>query len=215
MYQLFMTKVDKNELDSFRNIKTDPMFECLWQYYQNGKNYPMLQALLNFCIKHNDIDLALLKLAKAGLPPDEFPEFEETILTTLHATYEKEKKAKQHLWYYRNPEAAILADIYHYKDDYHKLMDIVKDEETLLSKYKSSLISHYPDVYLDSYKKIIKRYIALRGRDNYQIAAKYATVVKSIYCSILNKNSEWDRYIKQLREENRRLPALQQEFSQL
>jgi len=212
IFQLFEEKINKKDLESFSGIKSDSMFECLWKKYNKDKNYSMLQKLLDLCVKKNDLDLALLKMVRDAFPADDFNEFETLLLTTLRDKYEQAKKSKQHFWHHRIEEAETLAEVYQYKEEYEKLMAIVKDDRELLEKYESELMPRYPEKYLNAYMKVIERFIGFRGRENYKAAAEYAKKVQSIYCSILKKPVEWKQYINQLKAEHRRLPALQDEF---
>ncbi|MFO7742380.1 MAG: hypothetical protein R6X31_08715 [Anaerolineae bacterium] len=56
--------------------------------------------------------------------------------------------------------------------------------------------------------EVAERLIARRGRGNYAVAADYLTHVRALYWR-LNEEAAWQTLIASLREDNRRLPALQ------
>jgi len=62
------------------------------------------------------------------------------------------------------------------------------------------------------YVQAAEQLIAQRGRNNYAKAATHLTRVRDLYQG-LNKPSRWEAFIAELREKNRRLPALQNELN--
>jgi len=63
-------------------------------------------------------------------------------------------------------------------------------------------------IYVAEAQQLIKR----RGRGNYATAATYLARVRDLYHS-LGQEAEWEAFIAGLREQNRRLPALQDELN--
>lgn len=69
-----------------------------------------------------------------------------------------------------------------------------------------------PYAAIDLYMDHVVSLIAQRGRGNYAQAAQYLLRVRELYRQ-LEGEAEWAILIKNLREENRRLPAMQDEFN--
>ena len=73
----------------------------------------------------------------------------------------------------------------------------------------------HPEVALDLCDGLVKEYIGKATRNGYHIAAGYAAKVKEIMREVLQDWKRWEVYIRRIREENRRRPALQDEFKGL
>ncbi len=69
----------------------------------------------------------------------------------------------------------------------------------------------YPQEAIRIYLAEVQQLIELRGRDNYALAASYLLRVRDLYRS-LGREEDWDSFIAELRTQNRRLPALQDEL---
>lgn len=67
---------------------------------------------------------------------------------------------------------------------------------------------------IDLFKKVVNYYLAKSKRKYYGIAAKYCETIKEIYKEI-NDRDKWKEYIQGIRKENRRRPALIDEFKNL
>ncbi|HID26954.1 MAG TPA: hypothetical protein EYP22_03860 [Methanosarcinales archaeon] len=69
---------------------------------------------------------------------------------------------------------------------------------------------------IDLFKKVVNYYLAKSKRKYYRIAAKYCETIKEIYkIDLINDMDKWKEYIQGIREENRRRPALIDEFKNL
>ena len=62
------------------------------------------------------------------------------------------------------------------------------------------------------YLEAVERLIAARGRGNYAEAARYLCRVRDLY-HCLDEPKTWKTFIADLREQNRRLPALKDELN--
>ena len=60
----------------------------------------------------------------------------------------------------------------------------------------------------------VERLIAARGRGNYAEAAIYLLRVRTVY-EKMGEEKSWRTLIAKIREQNRRLPAMQDEFNQV
>jgi len=70
----------------------------------------------------------------------------------------------------------------------------------------------HPQAAIEIYQRYVKRLIDLRGRENYHIACQYLLSVRRLYQK-LGKDDVWTKYIMELREQNRNLPALKDEMA--
>lgn len=70
-----------------------------------------------------------------------------------------------------------------------------------------------PQAAIDIYAKEVNRLIANRGRSNYANAAQYLVRTRELYRR-LDEEDVWREWILHLRQENSRLPAMQDEFDQ-
>jgi uncharacterized Zn finger protein len=69
--------------------------------------------------------------------------------------------------------------------------------------------AEHPYSALEIYRSRAERAIAARGRANYQVAAEHLLRVRALH-SRLSEETNWNTYITHLREEHRRLRALQE-----
>lgn len=81
-------------------------------------------------------------------------------------------------------------------------------------KVARELAFDFPERAITIYKSIVTEFINGAKRKSYRIAARYAKKVRQIYL-ITDKKEEWDSYISLIRIENRRRPALIDEFRRL
>ena len=70
----------------------------------------------------------------------------------------------------------------------------------------------HPRAALGIYRQRAEWAIAARGRANYQVAASYLLQVRDLHHR-LGEEVTWETYIVRLREEHRRLRALQDELN--
>jgi len=216
LFRLLEAKIENFDLDSYQTFAQDSAYKILWNHFTKTKDYNNQVRLLELQLKHNIINTELYQSAEKTLKPDDWKQFEMRIFEQLEIAIQQKKPSTRDMKAISDGDArSILAGIYNYKKDIGKLFETVKDNDRLLAEYESKLISHYPETYLKNYDKKIRRLISMRGRENYRTAAEYAHKIKKIYLAILNQPTAWKHYIDQLKRENRNLPAMQQEFSEL
>jgi uncharacterized Zn finger protein len=216
IFELLQRKLEKQELDS-RSLKHDSTYQCLWDYYVQQNDYQGQKHLLEMRLTNNEIDLDFYKQAEKTLTSTDWQSFESQITNTLKKCIQERQQTRYGLYYspFTASEVTILAEIYHYKNDVDMLFDTIKNNIELLRKYESLLMPHYTLEYLEQYRDKIDRLIAARGRENYKAAVPYAKTIKQIYTNILHKPDEWTQYIDNLRQKNKTLRALQEEFARL
>ena len=218
IFELLERKVARQDLDH-RSFKLDSTYQLLRNYYKKQKNYEGRGILLEMRLLSNAIDLEFYQEAEKTLTAEDWQTFELRILKNLHDRLRQQKKQRTGFGWmyapYTSSEATVLAEIYHYKQDVDNLFDTVKDNIELLRKYEALLMPHYTVEYLEQYRNRIDRLIADRGRQNYQAAVPYAKAIKKMYTDILHTPDEWTAFITNLRQKNKTLRALQQEFARL
>ncbi len=80
-----------------------------------------------------------------------------------------------------------------------------------LLRVAEAVSATHPQDALEIYCQQAERLINLRGRDNYQQACKHLVKVRDLYFR-LSQESNWANFIAQLRDQYRRLRALQEEL---
>ena len=215
IFNLLKRKIQNNDLDNHRRLKTDATYRCLWQHSTSKNDYEGQVKLLKLRLNNKNIDLDLYKDAKKILNKADWSEFENRILTQLRDAIKSEHSTLPWSWSYTSEEKTTLAEIYEYKNDIENLLKVIKDEHSLMVKYEKKLLPLFPQDYLDHYRLMIDKLIKARGRDNYKTAVTYARVVKRIYQNILKTPEKWKLYIHNLRSHNKNLRAMQEEFAGL
>ncbi len=213
IFNLLKRKIQNHDLDN-HDFKSDATYRCLWQHYTSKNDYQMQEKLLKLRLD-KEIDLDLYKGAEKTLHQTHWSEFQDKILTQLKDAIPKNQRAWSWRWSYPSKDEETLAEIYHYKKDFKNLLETIKNHYSLLDKYKKKLLPLFPEDYLEKYCDIIDNFIAVRGRNNYNIAAGYAKKVKRIFQNILKEPEKWQRYIQKLRGTHKNLPAMQDEFAGL
>lgn len=112
-----------------------------------------------------------------------------------------------------------LVKIYLFEKDYDMAFEKVMNpdgwlSEGLKNKVALALMKENPENALKIYLPMVQQFIDKGKRDAYRIAALYAKKVKEIHLQ-LGLEDEWSRYITKIREDNKRRPALMQEFRRL
>jgi hypothetical protein len=214
IFQLLQSKLEKNDLSQWENLKKDPSYQCLQRHYTATRDYQGQVKLLELRLSSKRIDLDLYKDAEKTLDAEDWPAFEKELLNNLEKA--KPKRGSFGAWAGESSEAEkVLAEIFVYKNDLTNLFETVKNHHDLLVKYEKQLLPFHPDFYLKHYRARIEQLINYRGRENYKTAVQYAHAVKMIYQEILQQPKEWEQYLTKLRSENKPLRALQEEFRRL
>lgn len=216
IYLLLHQKIDRKEFGQYDPIETDPIYQFLWDYYVKEHNYGQIKVLLELCFSQGHINLELYQTAEKYLEAEDWHHFESKIRQFLNSKIQVESQ-KFGSWNIPvgTQEREILAGIYAYKNDKENLLETIKNSGQLLKIYEITLVDDYPLVYLQKYQEIVEKLIDHRGRENYQLAAYYARSIKEIYISKLQKPEAWKKYIADILMGNKKLKALQEEFTNL
>ena len=113
----------------------------------------------------------------------------------------------------------VRIEIYLFEKEFEMAYREVADSkymysETLMNQVATAVAGIHDDWSLAIYAKIVKRFIEQGQRETYAIAARYAKKIKALYLKA-GRNEEWESYSERLREENKRRPALLDEFKSL
>ena len=190
----------------YHSLGDDETYKRLMSHYESTDDYAGKVKLLDLRLAHQTrLDLGFYKESEEILRKSDWPDFEERFIARI------KKKGLSFGYNYDH----LLAEIYDYQGDTDKLWEAVQGNAELLSKYEKKLVPIYPEEYLKEYERIVDRYIERRGRDNYRSAAQYAERIKRLYRTVLKEPERWETYIQNLRAVNKRLRAMQEEFSHL
>ena len=215
IFQLLKRKIEDLYLGGRRNVENDSIYQYLLAHYNAACDYQGQVNLLKLRFSHGEASLSLYKAAESILTPMDLPKFQKQIIQRLKKTIQENQSA--HPWLARNatPEIQTLAEIYAYEDDRDNLVKVISKDIDLLARYESKLLRHSPDIYLGQYTIVVNRLIENRGRENYRTAVGYLRKIKYIHQTVLNTPHEWDKYVENLRENNKTLRALQEELKRL
>ena len=112
----------------------------------------------------------------------------------------------------------LLAEIYIADGDYDQALRLSQRNNIgieALSHIADGIAQTCPDETIAIYNRIVDDYLAVNGRDRYRAAAQFAARIKAVYLDILGDETAWNNYIRGIRSENRRRPALIDEFKRL
>jgi tetratricopeptide (TPR) repeat protein len=113
--------------------------------------------------------------------------------------------------------AALLVDIALEERDVDRALEIARQSGRSIDRMRWERLAQAaetdrPHDTLGIYRRLAEQAIAIRGRENYRVAAGYLRHVRDL-CKKLDATAEWEAYLTRLRQEHRRLPALQDELS--
>lgn len=202
-----LEKVIAAEKERAYDLLNNKIYKILADYYQSQKNYDALKNLVYLLLQiPRKLSLEIYQYAEKLLKADDFKDFSQQMLDYLIAQ-------KPNQWQLGISDSErTLAKIYFYQQNLSLLHEVCKKHIALLEEYELVLVKQFLSTYLEVYKKEIKRLIDGRGRESYQKAVYYLKRLKEIY----NKNKldikEWQFYLDNIKEENKRLVALKDEL---
>ncbi|WP_089761662.1 SWIM zinc finger family protein [Halarsenatibacter silvermanii] len=109
----------------------------------------------------------------------------------------------------------VLADIYDEREEYEKVLHLVKEKDIAPAEEDEILDEKFPREMIKIYKDNVQNHIDAKKRKSYRRGAEIALKIKNIYCQQLNERGKWDSYIQGILEEYPRHPALQEEFREI
>jgi len=114
--------------------------------------------------------------------------------------------------------ASFLIDVLLYRTEYEKAIKIVKTRECqddTKVEVAETVKNMNPEVSVSIYQDIINEQLSNTGRKYYQIAREYLKKLKNILLEIMQEPEQWEKYIENLRANNKHRPALHDEFKNL
>ncbi len=114
----------------------------------------------------------------------------------------------------------LLAEIYLYEKDWQAAIDLARQQsgygqEEVKGLVAATVKQHQPEAAVELYLSLVDFNIERANRKYYEVAARYAALIKDIYLQILKDPASWQRYLDKMRSDNKRRPALQDEFRML
>jgi hypothetical protein len=215
IFQLLRKKMEDLYLGGRRTVENDSTYQYLLAHYNATCDYQGEVNLLKLRFSHGEVSLSLYKAAESVLTPMDLPKFQKQIIQRLKKTIQVNQPADPRLARNVISDTQTLAEIYAYEDDRDNLVKVISKDMALLVRYESKLLEHSPDIYLGQYTNVVNRLIEKRGRENYRTAVGYLKKVKHIHQTVLNAPHEWEKYVENLRENNKTLRALQEELKRL
>ena len=200
--------------------------QLLWERRSQTKDTRVVQLLLTQVQERGDFDAALelaqqvfqmrkhienyQQLRAVAQSAERWPEIQAQVLDQLSA----------------ENQFALLIEIYL---DEERIDDALRELRTLEQSKRSGPFSFYipsslsmkvaraaeaerPEAAIDIYLTEARHLIARRGRGNYSEAARHLVRVKDILQG-MDQQKRWNALITQIREDNRRLPALKDELN--
>ena len=215
IFQLLRKKMEDLYLGGRGNVENDSTYQYLLAHYNATCDYQGEVNLLKLRFSHGEVSLSLYKAAENVLTPMDLPKFQKQIIQRLKKTTQVNQPADLRLARNVISDTQTLAEIFAYEDDRDNLVKVISKDMALLVRYESKLLEHSPDIYLRQYTNVVNRLIEKRERENYRTAVGYLKKVKHIHQTILNAPHEWEKYVENLRENNKTLRALQEELKRL
>ncbi len=185
-----------------KNIYSGFILEQLSQYYQQIGDQPNLLRIL---------------IRKAEEKRADFELYREIKPLAQRLGQWVEVKAK-YLSLVRHDDRT-LAQIYLFEQEWALALALAQKQKpyrnSVIDLLGQGLKEIYPKEVIELYQKMVAENLAEANRKNYQIAAGYAAKIKEIYLKQLKEPENWQKYVGQIRAENKRRPALQDEFKGL
>ncbi|MCT7958018.1 hypothetical protein [Laspinema palackyanum] len=193
-------------------------YGSLQDYYTDRNHHQLiLSELSDFYQEKGDSEnlyrLLMLRLEENGYSLDLYQQIKE-VATGL----KRWSLAQPELLERAATNLASLAEIYLYEQEWDKAIALSENSpcgQSTNLKIAEGVKEHRPQAAIAIYERVVIKYINGKTRSDYQIAARYAQTLKSIYLDIIKDASGWQGYIDKLRQTYRNYRALQDEFKAL
>jgi uncharacterized Zn finger protein len=190
----------------YNTSQDDRLVDWLQGYAVQQSDYPkaLEWAKQLFLSRHSKAEY--LEMKKLAIPINQWPDLRTEIIDWL--TDHKQFSVLVEIYLEENEidlavdalEKAKVVTRYHW--EYPHSLEII-----VAKAAEATRPEHAIQIYLDRVKRLIER----RGRDNYAEAANYLKGIQGIY-KRLEQQEHWQSLIASLRQENRNLPAFQDEL---
>jgi hypothetical protein len=189
------------------------------ELYGSGSDniWILLQDLVRFYTDNKD-DKNLYRVMRVwlrieGLSLEFYQDF-KTVAERLHCV----KQCQAQIRMFARDEADELIAIYFEEEDWDRAIALAQEIELPLEMQVAiaqGVRESHPEEAIALYDQLVHSYIQKKTRPNYQTAAEYAALIREIYLSVLNKPSQWQKYIDALRQQYQRYRALQEELQKI
>ncbi|NWJ97815.1 MAG: hypothetical protein HXX20_18700 [Chloroflexi bacterium] len=122
---------------------------------------------------------------------------------------------------YIRSDDKVRAQIHLYEEEWEAALEIAQKQPPhgygygIIDLVAQAVKQLYPHEVIKLYEKLVAENIAGADRKHYQFAASYAAKIKEVYQEVLKDLPTWRSYVGQIRAENKRRSALQDEFGRL
>lgn len=96
-----------------------------------------------------------------------------------------------------------------FQEEGHRASDWLSESARRLFE---AIKPHDPEILVPVLRQYAEKRIAEKSRKSYQRAVEWLSELKSVY-QLLDQTEAWTVYLRQVRENHRRLPALQDEIA--
>jgi len=190
----------------FETSQDDRLIDWLKDYAIQQSDYPkaLEWAKQLFLSRHSKAEY--LEMKKLAIPINQWPDLRTETVD----------------WLTDHQQFSVLVEIYLEESEIDMALDALENAR-IVTRYRweypyslqiivaKAAEETRPERAIRLYLDRIKRLIEIRGRDHYAEAANYLKVVQGIYIR-LEQQEYWQSLIASLRQENRNLPALQDEL---
>lgn len=202
------------------NRKAQPQSEHNYLYaprYSSLEDSPILKRLAEHYRQQQDEEnycRILMTLAEFGKTTLDLYKQIETLGVKLGNWQELKRKLIE----FAQASSTNLAEIYLYEQDWDAAVQLAQQransyyEESLRILVAEGVKQHRTEASIQIYQQLVQSHIDNKNREHYSIAARHASAIKSIYLSVLNDSTAWQRYITDIRQRYPRHRALQEEF---
>ncbi|MGL5194163.1 MAG: SWIM zinc finger family protein [Chroococcales cyanobacterium] len=187
-------------------------------YRVNSDNITiLLEDLVNYYAGNQDpknlYRLMMLWLRINGLSLEFYHDF-KTVAQRLRCLDHCQEQIRM----FARDEMDELIAIYFAEEDWERAIALAQKVELPLEiqvAIAQGVRESHPEEAIGLYDQLVHSFIQKKSRANYQKAAEYATLIRDIYRSVLNKPSQGQKYIDGLQQRYQRYRALQDELQKI
>ncbi|MEW5858984.1 MAG: hypothetical protein AB1861_16635 [Cyanobacteriota bacterium] len=185
---------------SYSSLDSSPILQRLADHYRHQQDDENLCRILMTLAEYGETTLDLYKqIENLSTPLGKWQEFKPQLI----------KFARQ--------DSNNLAQIYLYEQDWDAAIQLAQQRSDYYDERLKILVAegvkeHRTEASIQIYQQLLQNHIERKNREHYQIAARHANAIKSIYLSVLNDSAAWQHYITDIRQRYPRHRALQEEL---
>jgi len=189
---------------------------------ETSRDYRLIDWLKDYAIRQSDLPKAMELVRRLLWMQPTLERFLEMKKLATQVNQWTDIRIETIDWLTSHKQFDVLVEIYLEESEIDLALDAL-EKARIVTRYRCEypysleiLVAQAaeetrPERAIQLYLDRIKRLVEKRGRDNYGEAANYLKVVQGIY-KRLGRQEEWRSLIASLRQENRNLPAFQDEL---